>query len=174
MSPPTSAASSGQQRPGPHLGSRDRLDPVAVSPAAESGAPGPSAVHALGPRPGALPQPGRRLGHHAIPSGSAEAGQARLVCGPGRLSSLQTEGASGPELPLLTLETSRGTIPPPPGRPNTRAPGFHSPPGLGRATLLFASRIDLGVRKTARPLDSSPRQVPCAAHTVIVPGWGSV
>ncbi|KAJ1093857.1 hypothetical protein NDU88_006946 [Pleurodeles waltl] len=45
----------------------------------KSGASGPSAVRALGPRPAAQPLPGC---HNASPSGSTGAGQARLACRP--------------------------------------------------------------------------------------------
>ncbi|KAJ1125849.1 hypothetical protein NDU88_004266 [Pleurodeles waltl] len=74
----------------------------------------------------------------------------------GRLSSPQTEGASGPKQLLLPLTASRGTIPPQPGRPDTRAPGFHSPPGLARAARCSHPGATSGPGKHRRRLTPAP------------------
>ncbi|KAJ1217898.1 hypothetical protein NDU88_005485 [Pleurodeles waltl] len=73
-----------------------------------------------------------------------------------KLSTPQTEGAPGPEPPLLPFAASHRVIPPPPGRPGTRAPGFHSLPGLARASPLLVSRCDLGPGNPRRRSTSAP------------------
>ncbi|KAJ1198087.1 hypothetical protein NDU88_001931 [Pleurodeles waltl] len=108
--------------------------------------------------------------HSPVPLGPA---RRFSLATPGKLSSPPTEGAPGPEPPLLLAAASRGAIPLSSGRPDTRAPGFNSPPGLVIAAPSLSSRSRLGVRKSVPPLDLSPRHVPCAAHMVMVLGWGS-
>ncbi|KAJ1145511.1 hypothetical protein NDU88_011797 [Pleurodeles waltl] len=98
--------------------------------------------------------------HSPVPLGPARHVSPAAL---GKPSSLPTEGVTGPEPPLLLAAASHAVVALLPGRPDTRAPGFNSLPGLASAVPRFQERsrgpeIHVAARPQPPP---SPR---CGSH----------